>query len=236
MASSNRPSIANIVASIVTHNPAMHECFKQKLLNYHAVAANIKPEVERLADRQTTINTIVVALTRLSGTIDNAVGPPPSFILRDARIRLASDVVDVTIKGNKSERVQVLKRLVDLSSNLEESIHLFQLSNSIKLIADEREYASMIRPSLDEMLIAKELTQLSKLDIRLPEAEMVPNFGVFLTELLYRHGVSIRHTYIGEETVLILDRDDGPKAYDILRQEIDRARTLPVAATAVSKR
>jgi hypothetical protein len=236
MASTNRPSIANVVASIVTHNPAFHECFKQRVLNYHALAANIKPEVERLAARQTTINTIVVALTRLSSTIDNTIGPQPSFILRDARIRLASDVVDVTIKGNKSERVQVLKRLVDLSSNLDESIHLFQLSNSIKLIADEREYASMIRPSLDEMLIAKELTQLSRLDIRLPEAEMVPNFGVFLTELLYRHGVSIRHTYIGEETVLILDRDDGPNAYGILRQEIDKARMVPEAATTVSKR
>lgn len=236
MASTDKLSIANAVASVVTHNPAMYECFKQKVLNYHALAANIKPEVETLADRPTTINTIVVALTRLSRTIDTALVPQPSFVLKDARIKLASDVVDVTIKGNKSERVQVLKRLVDLSSNLEEPIHLFQLSNSVKLIADEREYASVIRPSLDKMLIAKELTQLSKLDIRLPEAEIVANFGVFLTELLYGHGVTIRHTYIGEETVLILDRDDGPKAYDLLRQEIDRARMLPRAATTSSKK
>lgn len=236
MASTNRPSIANVVASVVTHNPAMHECFTQKVLNYHALAANIKPEVERLAERQTTINTIVVALTRLSGTIDSAAGPQPSFILKDATIRLASDVVDVTIKGNKSERVQVLKRLVDLSSNLDEPIHIFQLSNSIKLIADEREYATIIHPSLDKMLIAQELAHLSKLDLRLPEAEMVPNFGVFLTELLYRYGVRIRHTYIGEETILILDRDDGPAAYDILRQEIDKARALPLTATTISKR
>jgi hypothetical protein len=236
MASTNRPSIASAVASIITHNPAVYECFKQKLLNYHALAANIKPEVERLADRPTTINTIVVAITRFSSTIGGAVGPQPSSILRDARITLASDVVDVTIKGRKSERIQVLKRLVDLSSNLDEPIHLFQLPNSIKLIADESEYVSMIRPSLDKMLIAKEMTQLSKLDIRLPEGEMMPNFGVFLTELLYRHGVSIHHTYIGEETVLILGRDDGHTAYDILRQEIDKARMRPVAATSVSKR
>jgi hypothetical protein len=230
-ASTSRPSVANAVGSVITHNPAVYECFRQKLLNYHALAASIKPEVERLADRPTTINTIVVAIARLSNASQAAAGPQPSSVLREARITLASDVVDVTIKGKKSERVQILKKLVDLSSNLDEPIHLFQLSNSIKLIADESEYASMIRPSLDKMLIVKETTQLSKLDIRLPEGEMAPNFGVFLTELLYRHGVRIRHTYIGEETVLILGRDDGPAAYDILRQEIDDARTRQTTAT-----
>jgi hypothetical protein len=53
---------------------------------------------------------------------------------------------------------------------------------------------------------------------------MTPEFGLFLTELLYRHGINLRQTYIGEETVLIVDRNDGPRAYEIMRQEIDGTR------------
>ena len=236
MASSNKPSIPTVVASIITHNPAVYECFRQKLINYHALAANIKAEVEKQAGKPTTINTIVVAITRFSTTIVEVIKPQPFLVLKDARIMLASDVVDVTIKGKKSELAQVVKRLADLSSSLNEPAQVFHLSNSVKLIADETEYASIIRSSLDKVLIAREITHLSRLDIRLsPEVEVTPEFGLFLTELLYRRGISIRHTYIGEESVLILGRDDGPRAYEVLRQEIDRARATRVEAVISSR-
>jgi len=231
-----KPSIPAVVSSIITHNPAIYECFKQRLLNYHALATNIKAEVEKVAGRPTTINTIVVAITRFSETVGETK-PQPFLILRDARITLTSDVVDVTIKCKKSELFQTVKRVAEISSNLNEAVHLFQLSNSIKLIADEGEYSSMIGPSLDKMFIASVTTQLSRLDIRLsPAVEMTPGFGFFLTELLYRQGISLRHTYIGEETVLILGRDDGPRAYEIMRQEIDRSRATHSNLTSDSRK
>lgn len=234
--SNNKLSIPTVVESIITHNPAVYECFKQKLVNYHALAANIKNEVEKMAGKPTTINTIVVAITRLSNTVAEVSKPQPFLILKDARITLASDVVDITIKGNKSELLQTVKRIADLSSNLNEPIHIFQLSNSIKLIADESEYVSTISSSLDKVLIARETTQLSRLGVHLSAAvEMAPDFGLFLTELLYRHGISIRDTYIGEETVLILGRDDGPRAYEVLRREIDKSRATLVEAVISSK-
>ena len=226
---SKYPSIPAAVVSIITHHPAVYECIRQKIINYHALAANIKSDVERLAGRPTSINTIVVAIMRFSNTITEVRKAEPLLILRDARITLASDVVDVTIKARKSELFQIVKKLAELSSNLNEPTHLFQLSNSIKLIADEKEYNSSIRSSLDNIQIARETTQLSRLDVYLsPAVETTPEFGLFLTELLYRHGINIRHTYIGEETVLILGRSEGPRAYEVLRQEIDKSRTALV--------
>ena len=81
-------------------------------------------------------------------TITEVGKAKPLLILRDARITLASDVVDVTIKARKSELFRIVKQIAELSSTLNEPIHLFQLSNSIKLIADEMEYNSSIRSSL----------------------------------------------------------------------------------------
>jgi hypothetical protein len=224
----SKPSIPAVVASIITHNPPVYECLKGKLINYHALAANIKSEVERKAGKPTTVNTIVVAIMRFSDAIREAEGKHegPLRVLKAARITLASDVVDVTIKTKKSELLSVIKQIAELSSALNEPVHLFQLSNSIKLIADESEYATLIRGNLGKGHIAKETTKLSRLDIHLdPEIEIMPEFGLFLTELLYRHGIRIHQTYIGEETILILDRDEGPKAYEILREEIDMSRT-----------
>jgi hypothetical protein len=224
----SRPSIPAVVASIITHNPPVYECLKAKLINYHALAANIKSEVEKKAGKPTTVNTIVVAIMRFSDSVREAEGKSEGAlsVLRAARITLASDVVDVTIKTKKSELLSMVKLIAELSSALNEPVHLFQLSNSIKLTADEAEYTALIRGSLGKGHIAKETTKLSRLDIHLsPEVEITPEFGLFLTELLYRHGIRIHQTYIGEETILILDRDEGPKAYEILREEIDRSRT-----------
>jgi hypothetical protein len=219
------PSIPTIVASIITRDLALYECFKRKVVNYHAVAASIKPEVEKVARRQTTINTIVVAITRFSDARARPNGNKSAGILRDARITLASDVVNVTIKARKSELYEIAKRIGELSANLSEPIRMFQLSSSIELIADEDEYDSFIKSSLGAFEIRRERTELSRLDIHLsPSVEPTPEFGLLLAELLYRHGISIQQSYIGEETVLILSRADGPRAYEILQQEIDASR------------
>ena len=215
-----------MVASIITRDLALHECFKRKLVNYHAIAASIKPEVEKLAGRPTTINTIVVAITRLSNGNIRSTDEKPVSALKDARITLASDVVNVTINARKSELYEVAKRIGALSSSLSEPTRMFQLSSSIELIADEGEYDSLIKSSLEPFEISRETTKLSRLDIRLsPAAQLDPGFGLFLSELLYRHGIGIRQSYIGEETVLILERSDGPLAFEILQNEIDASRT-----------
>jgi hypothetical protein len=219
------PSIPTIVAAIITRDLALYECFKRKVVNYHAVAASIKPQVEKVAGRQTTINTIVVAITRFSDARVKPSANGPSGILRDAHIKLASDVVNVTIKARKSELYEIAKRIGELSANLSEPTRMFQLSNSIELVADEDEYDSLIKSSLGVFEIRRERTELSRLDIHLsPSVEPTPEFGLLLAELLYRHGISIQQSYIGEETVLILSRADGPRAYEILQDEIDASR------------
>ena len=139
------PSIPTIVASIITRDLALYECFKRKVVNYHAVAASIKPEVEKLAGRQTTINTIVVAITRFSDTRAKPSGNRSLDVLRDAHITLASDVVNVTIKARKSELYEIAKKIGEISVNLSEPTRMFQLSNSIELVADEDEYDSLIK-------------------------------------------------------------------------------------------
>ncbi|MGA2198635.1 MAG: ACT domain-containing protein, partial [Nitrososphaerales archaeon] len=68
--SRNTLTIPTVVAAIITRDLALYECFKRRLVNYHAVAGSIKPEVEKLAGKSTTINTIVVAITRFSETIE----------------------------------------------------------------------------------------------------------------------------------------------------------------------
>jgi hypothetical protein len=60
-----------------------------------------------------------------------------------------------------------------------------------------------------------------------PEVKRIPGLASLLTDLLYRSGINIINTYISEETILILDRIDGPRAYEILEREIVRSKQGP---------
>jgi len=65
----------------------------------------------------------------------------------------------------------------------------------------------------------------AKLSLHLASGvEMTPGFASLITELLYRSGINVINTFIGEETILILERTDGPRAYEILDREIIRSK------------
>jgi hypothetical protein len=221
----NSPSVPVAVESIVTHNQAVHMGLKMRIVNYHALATVIKSEVEKLTGKPTTINTLVVAIKRFSDALTEEKRKlPPLDILRDATITLTSDVADVTIRSKKSEFQSILKKIVEISSQLDESPDLFKSSNLIKLIASEREYKSLIRAELGKSRIAKELMGLSKLTLHLsPQAKRDAGLSLFITELLYRQGINVIHSYIDEDTVILVNKEDAPRAYEILEQEIMRS-------------
>jgi hypothetical protein len=222
-----RPSVPATVESIVTRNQAILTCLKLHIINYHALAAIIKPEVEKITGKPTTINTLVVAIKRFSDTLveENKKLPAPISILKDATLTLTSDVADVTIRPKKTEFFSILKKIVEASSRLEETPDLFKSSNLIKLVAGEKEYRSVIRTELGKSYIEKELMGLSKLTLHLsPIAKRDSGFTLFISELLYRNGIEAVHAYIDEDTVILVNKANAPRAYEILDQEILRTK------------
>ena len=219
------PSVPIAVESIVTRNQAINTCLKLRIVNYHALASIVKPEVEKITGKSTTINTLVVAIKRFSDTliIENKKLPAPIEILNDATIVLTSDVVYITIRPKKSEFLNILKKIVDVSSQLDEAPDLFKSSNLIKIVSSEKEYRSIIRGELGKSQIEKELMGLSKLTLHLsPNAKKEPGFALFISELLYRNGIEAVHSYIDEDTIILVKKADAPRAYETLDQEIMR--------------
>jgi hypothetical protein len=220
------------VGSIITHNQSFHTSVKLGIVNYHALAGVIKPEVEKITGKPTTINSLVVAIKRFSDTLlrENKDLPAPFKILKDATITLTSDVADVTIRPKKTEFLSILKKIVELSSQLDEAPDLFKSPNLIKLVAGEKEYRSVIRAGLGKSHFGKELMGLSKLTLHLsPTAKMDQGFALFITELLYRNGIETVHSYIDEDTIILVKKADAPKAYEIIDREIIRTKqTVPI--------
>ena len=146
-------------------------------------------------------------------------------------------MADITIRPKKSEFQDILKKIVEISAQMNESPDFFKSANLIKLVADEKEYRSSIRGKLEKTHIEKELTGVSKLTLHLsPLAMRDPGFALFISELLYNQGINVIHSYVDEDTILIVKTEDAARAYEILEREIARSKSMPKTSFSVKRR
>src|SRR5437899_10592423 len=168
----NSSSFPEAVREILTINYPIYQCLKIKLMNFHALAEFIQPQVQQLSGKEASINTLVVAIKRFSDTLSNSKSSDASRVLKDARISLSSGILDVTIRAPRNQFSAIVKELSEAAGELSEFPHIFPLSNSIKLILPEEDYA-LAQKKLAHLREAATQANVSKLILNLsPRAEM----------------------------------------------------------------
>lgn len=132
---------------------------------------------------------------------------------------LGSGVVDVTITPKREAFIHELERLVELSNELNERLHIFPLVNSIKIITDANDY-ERLKAALKSRYSLKPRMDTAKITIRLSEeGEKSPGIAAYITSLLYLNGINIVDAFLGyEDIILVLDESDGSRAYTILKE------------------
>jgi len=220
-----RPTISGVVIDLLTRNHPVYQHIRMGLINYHALAARIKPTVDRTIGKDVNVNSIVVIIKRFSDAQAKLGLPLTMSVLRNSKMTLSSGVVDVTITPKREAFITELKRLVELSAELNERPHIFPLVSSIKIIADANDYGKL-KTALKSRYPLKPRLNAAKITMHLSEeAEKSPGIAAYITDLLYRNGINIVDAFLGyEEIILILDESDGPRAYTILEEETSEGR------------
>ncbi len=216
----NNVTVPEAVREVLSRNYPLYQCLKLKLTNFHSVAEYIRPEVQHVTGRTTTINTLVVAIKRYSDVLEKPQYGDPVLAFENSRITLSSGITDLTIKAHKKEFPRIVKELTDLSVDLSEFPNIFPLATSIKLIIPTSEY-EQVKPKLKGLDIVSRHSDAAKLTVYLPpKSERVPGIASYVTELLYRNGVNIVDAFLGyEDIIIVVDGPDGHTAYDTLRRE-----------------
>ena len=228
----NGLSVPEAVREILVRDYPIYQSLKMKLINFHALAERIQAEVKERTGKESTINTLVVAIKRFSDTLpDGKIGA--SKVLKDARISLSSGIVDVTIRTPRAQFPAIVKELADAATGLSEFPNIFPLSNSIKIILHGDDYA-LVQGELERYGQVMTQRNVARLTLNMsPHAEMTPGISSYITELLFRNGVNILDAFLGYgDIIMVVDDRDGPIAYDVLQKEIQGP--LPSAKRSVS--
>jgi hypothetical protein len=219
----NGVPVSEAVSKIISGNYVVLESLKLKIVNYHALASIISSEVDELTGKRANMATIVVAIKRFSDGLGKGRIENMSAGLKDAKLELAGGMVDMTVAGKAAQHHQILQDFLKLEDKFSGTPYVFQLPSSVKIISEERD-AKLLEEALWGNYETSLKRNVAKITIRLsPSAEKVPGIASFITELLYRNGVSVLDAFLSyEDVVLVMQERLGAKAYQVLSEEISK--------------
>lgn len=217
------PSVQEAVRRIVSSNRSVYDCLRMGLVNYTALAARIRPEVEKIAGGQVNPNTIVVAVKRYADALGGGGSagerePRGADSLRGARISLTDGIMDMRFDAGGLGAAGGAAGLIERISRVTSDFDLFRLPGSLRLIVEDMEGArSAVQAASGAGAIH---TGLVRIKITVPGGA-ASEAGALVVDLLRRNGIGYVDAYLGGEGMVVtLDEGDAPRAYDALRAEM----------------
>jgi len=216
----NGVPVSEAVSTIISRNYVVLESLKLKIVNYHGLATRIYPEVEELTGKKANLETIVVAIKRFSDRLGDQEFGRMSATLRGSKLNLTGGAVEMTVRGKPAQVRQILQDVVKMEDEFSDTPYVFQLVNSVKIIAEEGD-AKLLEKAFRGRYELSLKRSAATITIRLPPSvEKFPGIASFITELLYRNGVSILDAFLSNEDVILTVQEKfGPRAYQVLSEE-----------------
>ena len=219
-------SVPGAVREIVTRNRAIQDCMKMGVINYTALAARIRPEIERLLGNPVNLNTVVVAIKRYAdalgvGGSGRGADAGAEAALKNARLVLTDGMIDVRFSAKEFDRMgpaEILERFARMGGDYE----FFRLSDSLRFLVEDMQG---VREIFRDMQGAggEEIcnTGLAKIRVLMPDAQGPPSATSdvvsHVVEVLHMAGIEIVNAYFGQDSITIIVREeDAARAYDAL--------------------
>jgi hypothetical protein len=222
-------TIAEATRRVIQTRPSLIDAMKQDVINFSALADNLKDEVKKLVQRERKINVeaIKMALMRHARELTERwtmLEKQLAVLLEHGKLELKNDLMVLTIR-----QIALLDPHIELTKLMEDTdfFQLIQGTTFFSIIADSN-HEERLTKLLGPQNILKIKQDQSALILRCPEtiAEM-PGIVAYVTNLFAQNNINITeflscHT----ETIFIIDRKLSRQAYQILEDQILLFRTL----------
>ena len=218
-----KPSVAKLVKELVEVKPVVKEAMTLGIVNYSALARLLTDELERRGIN-TSLGAVKMALIRLG---EELKGTRYEFeeniksVMAGTVISLQSDLVVIT-----ATKSSVIRNLQTLLAEVQRARFL-QLTQGVEtfVIAVSREDAGRIVEVLGNGLVEKIDGQAAIVLISPDTILEKPGIVAFITSILASNGVNITQVIsCYRDTILVLNRRDAPRAYQLLEDVILKMR------------
>jgi len=223
---SPRVSVSEVVRRVVSNHPSILDCLKLGVVNYSSLARMIADDVRRGSGLESVnVNAIKMSLIRFSERLREASSTMEErvrHVLAGTTIELQTDLKVITVR--REALIYKLNELMDKISRA----RFFQLTQGTKTftVIIAREVSDDVIELMGRDAIEEVIDDQSAIILISPK-EIIETTGViaYIASLLSWHGVNITQIiscYV--DTVLVLNRRDVFKAYQLIEEAILQIR------------
>jgi len=210
--------VPEAVRAIIARNKSVHDCVRMNLINYTALAVQMRPEVEEMLGCAVNLNTIVVAIKRYVDSLGHTdVMQEPA--LKNVRLSLVGGIMDTRIPAdviNAAEAAALFDKIAQSSAEYD----LFQAAGTIRLLTEDVEDVRRILGSLLNG-VASQSTGLVKIRITVPARSERTDLLLHVSDILRGSGIVLADVFFDLDTIiLILKDEDAPRVYELLQKRL----------------
>jgi aspartokinase len=219
----NKKSITSAVKEIVSGDLSFQDSLQRKYCNISALARIIKPQVDQLLNRETSIESVITALKRTRIFYEIPEWSITS-ILANSTLSVKTDVA----KLSTTKQRKTLERVAALTRNAKHFITISESIFSITLIFD-----NILLEEVKSMFAYYDILEtepdLAAIIIHSPEQIIkTPGCAISFYNQLARLYINIEDTVsCYTDTIVLVRMKDAGKAFSVLTELISNARKLP---------
>ncbi len=223
MLASNQKSITQAVREMVSSDLSFQDSLQRNYCNISALARLIKPQIDHMLGKDTSIESIITALKR-SKYDYNVPEKPIASILAASTITVNTDIAKVSAKKSKKTIEKVAKAMVQSAGNfisISESIMSITLAFDDLLLQDVK-----LMFSYDDILEIE--NGLAAIIIHSPEDIIkTPGCAIAFYNQLARRHINIEDTVsCYTDTIVLVKMEQVGKAFNALTDLISNSRKM----------
>jgi aspartokinase len=220
---SNQKSITETVREIVSSDLSFQDSLQRDYCNISALARIIKPQIDHMLSKDTSIESIITALKRSRFDYDVRQKPIAS-ILAASTITVNTDVAKVSARKSKKTIEKVAKAMIQSVGNF---ISISESIMSITLVFDD-----LLLQDVKVMFASDDILEiengLAAIIIQSPEDIIkTPGCAIAFYNQLARRHINIEDTVsCYTDTIVLVKMEQVGKAFNALTDLISNSRKM----------
>ena len=212
-------SASKIVRELVLQRPCLLYCMAMGIINFSELARKVKKDVEKRLGRRTSDDAVKMALIRTAdevGKMWSMLENKLRSLVGNSIITLQTDIAVLTYDKDVSDKI------IEVLSSLSNARFLqytqgFQSTTVFISMEDLEEFLKLVDENAEVIM-----RDQSAIIIKSPrDIITTPGFIAYITTMLAWNGININQVIsCHDETILIIDRKDALRTYNILEELI----------------
>lgn len=220
----NEKSITNAVKEVVNNDLSFQDSLQRDYCNISALARIVKPQIDQMLGKNTSVESIVTALKRSRRDYD-VPERPIAAILAGSTVSVKTDVAKLSAAKSKKTIEKVAR---SLTQNIDSYISVSESIMSITLVFDDV-VLDDVKGMFGQGDVLEVEDDLAAIIVHSPE-EIIKTPGcaiAFYNQLARRH-INIEDTVsCYTDTIMLVKMDQVGKAFNALTDLISNSRKMP---------